>query len=193
MTGRGLIDRGRLKGCLSITVTFLHCQRPEMLGYFSDLELMWVFAKQLFQCFGHILALSILVSPLHNCSGSCYRCTKPLPLLSFLPSLVTVLKTCSFQGIKCRMMWLAWKHLPPVVLEHKFHMVPLSPKRTPPVLGSCDPQCPQLFPSLPLDAHGYLIPHAKWSLSLLLSQSAEMKMPLGCSGYPSTHYYSKGE
>lgn len=104
MTGRDLMDCGRLKGCLSITVTFLHCQRPEMLGYFF---LMWIFANQLFQSFGDILTLSILVSSLNNCSGSCYRCTKPLPPLSLLPSFMTVLKTpLAFKGWSAE--WYEW-------------------------------------------------------------------------------------
>lgn len=59
MAGRGLIDHGRLKGFLSITVTFLHCQRPERLGlfllvvvgFFVCLLLMWILANQLFQSF----------------------------------------------------------------------------------------------------------------------------------------------
>lgn len=83
-----------------------------------------------------------------------------------------------------------WKPLSPVVLEQKFHMVPLPPKRTTPVLWSWGSQCPQQFPSLPLAAHQYLTPHAEWLLSLL---PAEMKMPSRCSAYASTHQYSKGE
>lgn len=147
---------------MSITVTFLRCQRPELLGYFSDLELMWIFANQLFQTFGDVVALSIFVSSLHNCSGSCYWCTKPLPPV--LPTFFgdSAEDTCSFQGIKCSKVQsdVTGLETPPICgpgaqVSH----IPLSPKRTP-VLGSCNPQCPQLFPSLPLDAHEYFIPHA---------------------------------
>lgn len=136
---------GRLKGCLSITVTFLHCQRPELLGYFSDLELMWIFANQLFQTFGDVVVLSIFVSSLHNCSGSCYWCTKPLPPV--LPTFFgdSAEDTCSFQGIKCRVMSLAWKHLPPVVLEHKFRMS-LSLQRAHQFLGAATLSAHNCFP-----------------------------------------------
>lgn len=113
------------------------------------------------------------------------------PCPSYLLWCLSSEDTCGFQGIKCRVMWLAWKHLPRMALEPVLRGPSLSKESDTSAWELC-PSVPMAFSllSLPLDAHEYLIPCVKWLLFLLLAQPAKVEMPSGCSGEVTLLYIS---